>query len=54
MVSVSSPQIQERYLGWNEVSTWMGKNFPLFDQGKLTAADYGKAATDYINANLLK
>jgi multiple sugar transport system substrate-binding protein len=54
MTQRSDPQIQERYLGWNEVSTWMGKNFPLFDQGKLSAADYGKAATDYINANLVK
>lgn len=32
----------------------MGKNFPLFDQGTLSAADYCKAATDNTNANLLK
>jgi multiple sugar transport system substrate-binding protein len=54
MADRSDPQVQERYLGWTEVSTWMGKNFPLFDQGKLSAADYGKAATDFINANLVK
>jgi ABC-type glycerol-3-phosphate transport system substrate-binding protein len=54
MADRSDPQVQERYLGWNQVGDWMGKNFPLFDQGKLSAADYGKAATDYINANLLK
>ena len=54
MTTHSDPQVQERYAGWNNVSDWMGKNFPLFDQGKLTAADYAKAATDYINANLLK
>jgi len=54
MTERSDPQVQERYPGWNKVQDWLGKNFPLFDQGKLTAADYGKAVTDYIDANLLQ
>jgi multiple sugar transport system substrate-binding protein len=43
-----------KYPGWTTVNTWLGKNFPAFDTGKQTAADYGKAATDFINTNLLQ
>lgn len=43
-----------KYPGWNKVNDWLTKNFPAFDQGKQTAADYGKAASAYIDANLLK
>jgi ABC-type glycerol-3-phosphate transport system substrate-binding protein len=42
-----------RYPGWSKCSAWFAKNFPLFQSGQLSASDYGKAATDYINANLL-
>jgi ABC-type glycerol-3-phosphate transport system substrate-binding protein len=41
-----------RYPGWSKCSAWFAKNFPLFQSGQLSASDYGKAATDYINANL--
>ncbi|HEY8741452.1 MAG TPA: extracellular solute-binding protein [Chloroflexota bacterium] len=43
-----------KYPGWTTVNTWLGKNFPAFDTGKQTAADYGKAATDFINTNLVQ
>jgi len=43
-----------KYPGWNKVSDWLTQNFPAFDQGKQTAADYGKAASAYIDANLLQ
>ncbi len=41
-----------KYPGWNKVNLWLTNNFPAFDQGKQGAADYGKAATAYIDANL--
>jgi ABC-type glycerol-3-phosphate transport system substrate-binding protein len=41
-----------KYTGWSKVNDWLTKNFPAFDQGTQTAADYGKAATAYIDANL--
>jgi ABC-type glycerol-3-phosphate transport system substrate-binding protein len=43
-----------KYPGWTTVQGWLSKNFPLFDQGKQTADDYGRAATNFINANLMK
>ncbi|HEV7213808.1 MAG TPA: extracellular solute-binding protein [Chloroflexota bacterium] len=43
-----------KYPGWPTVNTWLVKNFPSFDQGQQTAADYGRAASDFINANLVK
>jgi len=43
-----------KYPGWPTVNTWLVKNFPAFDQGKQTAADYGRAASDFINTNLVK
>jgi multiple sugar transport system substrate-binding protein len=43
-----------KYPGWATVNTWLGKNFPAFDTGQQTAADYGKAANDFINTNLLQ
>lgn len=43
-----------RYPGWITVNKWMDDNFKNFDSGKQSAADYGKAATDFINANLKK
>ncbi len=42
------------YPGWDTVLNWLTSNFPNFDQGKQSATDYGRTATDYINANLLK
>ena len=43
-----------RYAGWTKCHDWFAKNFPLFQNGQLSAADYGKAATDYIDANLIQ
>jgi multiple sugar transport system substrate-binding protein len=43
-----------RYPGWNTVNKWMDDNFPNFDNGKESASDYGKTATAFINANLVK
>ncbi len=43
-----------RYSGWTKCNAWFAKNFPLFISGQLSASDYGKAATDYINANLIQ
>jgi len=43
-----------RYPGWITVNKWMDDNFKNFDSGTQSASDYGKAATDFINANLLK
>lgn len=43
-----------KYPGWSTVNTWLVKNFPAFDQGKQSAADYGRAASDFINVNLVK
>ena len=43
-----------RYPGWITVNKWMDDNFKNFDTGKQSATDYGKAVTDFINANLMK
>ena len=43
-----------RYPGWITVNKWMDDNFKNFDSGKQSASDYGKGATDFINANLMK
>ncbi len=43
-----------RYPGWTKCRDWFAKNFPLFQSGQLGASDYGKAATDYIDANLIQ
>jgi hypothetical protein len=43
-----------KYKNYGDVDTWLKKEFTKFDTGAESAADYGKAATDYINTNLLK
>jgi len=43
-----------KYPGSSKVDDWLIKNFKAFDQGTQSAADYGKAATAYIDANLLQ
>ena len=42
-----------KYAGWSKVNTWLGDNFKNFDSGQQSASDYGKAAADYINSNLM-
>jgi ABC-type glycerol-3-phosphate transport system substrate-binding protein len=41
-----------KYPGWDKINTWLKDNLPAFDQGKQSAADYGKAASAYIDANI--
>jgi len=43
-----------KYKNFNNVSTGLGKLFTPFDQGTQSVADYSKAATAFINANLTK
>ncbi len=52
--SHASAWAMSKQVGYPSIRDWLTKNFTAFDQGQQSASDWGKEATAYINANLLK